>query len=162
MRPAEALEVLDRVLDRDPEQVTVARVDWAAVAAAFPQARGVAQLSELAVAAGSGDADLRRRLAEAEPEEARELVAGHVRLLLARVLRAEPDAVEADQAFTAMGLDSLMALDLRNRIDADLGVTVPLVRLLEGPTLAGFTGTVLDLAAEVGIGSAEEREEFTV
>jgi phthiocerol/phenolphthiocerol synthesis type-I polyketide synthase D len=161
MRPAEALEVLDRVVERDPEQVTVARVDWAGVAAAFPHARGVAQLSEL-VGAGSGDPGLRRRLAEAEPEEARELLAGHVRLLLARVLRAEPAAVEADQAFTAMGLDSLMALDLRNRIDADLGVAVPLVRLLEGPTLDDFTATVLDLAAEIGIGTSEEREEFTV
>ena len=163
MSPAEALEVLDRVLERDPEQVTVARIDWPTLLGAFPQARSVAQLSELA---GAGDDDgaaemMRKRLAEAEPAEARTLVADHVRLLLARVLRTDPAAVESDEALTAMGMDSLMALDLRNRIDADLGVTVPLVRLLEGPTLAGFTDTVLGLATDLRLDAAE-REEFTV
>jgi hypothetical protein len=35
-----------------------------------------------------------------------------------------------------MGLDSLIALELRNRIQVDMDVRVPIVKLLHGPSIA--------------------------
>jgi len=48
-----------------------------------------------------------------------------------------------------------MAVELKNRIAVDLGVNVPMVRFLEGPSVAQAAAQVLDqLTAEVSASSA--------
>ena len=54
---------------------------------------------------------------------------------LADVLKIDPAQVETDRPIDALGLDSLMAIELKNAIEADFGVSLPLASLLRGPTL---------------------------
>ncbi|MFE2679485.1 bifunctional LLM class flavin-dependent oxidoreductase/SDR family oxidoreductase [Streptomyces hygroscopicus] len=165
MTPAEALEVFDRVLSQDPEQVTVARLDWSGVFAAFPTARHTRQFAGFLGEAGdTGSAELLRQCAEAGAEGRTEIVTEHLTARLAAVLGTDPRAIDPQQPITELGLDSLMSLDLRNRLKADLGVVVPMVRFLEGSSVEELTKHVLDLLAEVldGPDGDEEREEITL
>jgi acyl-CoA synthetase (AMP-forming)/AMP-acid ligase II/acyl carrier protein len=46
------------------------------------------------------------------------------------------DQVDVDQPFTALGLDSLKMLQLKERVERELAVTIPLERFLDYPTPA--------------------------
>ncbi len=54
---------------------------------------------------------------------------------LAPILGAPSSTIGSTQSLSDLGLDSLMALELKNRIRSDLGVVIPSVRLLQGPSL---------------------------
>jgi acyl carrier protein len=55
---------------------------------------------------------------------------------LAPVLRLAADRIERDRPFKALGLDSLMALELRNRLEARSGLTLPATIAWNHPTVA--------------------------
>jgi hypothetical protein len=69
--------------------------------------------------------------------------------------------LDIDQPLNNLGIDSLMAIELKNRIEGDLGVTVPMVKFLEGPSvrdLAGYVSTrfsVRGLQSNAGDGLGE-------
>ncbi len=81
-----------------------------------------------------------RTASEAERTAALE---SYVREIVARVLGFAVSGVDTGAALTTLGLDSLMAVQLKNRIDADLGVVIPMAQFVRGPT-------VTEIAAEIG------------
>ena len=62
------------------------------------------------------------------------LVEGKVRELVGKVLRFDPAAIDSDTPFKALGLDSLMSLELRNRLEAAFDLKL-------SPTLLWTYGT---------------------
>jgi acyl carrier protein len=74
------------------------------------------------------------------------------------------DALDQDQAFTSLGLDSLTAVELRNRLQAILGKPVPATAAFEWPTIANMAEGLNELfgaAADAG-GDDSVREEITL
>ena len=63
------------------------------------------------------------------------LVETEVAAQLAAVLRKSTDAVDHHRAFEAMGLDSLLALELRNRLESVSGVTLSATMAFNHPTV---------------------------
>jgi acyl carrier protein len=83
-----------------------------------------------------GDAPLRQALTAAEPAKRRHMLEAHVREQLSAVLRLAPSRIDARTPFRAMGIDSLMALELRNRLEASVGVTLSATLVFNYPTIA--------------------------
>ncbi len=75
-------------------------------------------------------------------QERERLLLGYLRGLLSQVLRASPDEFAEEAPITTYGVDSLMAMELQNRLETDLGVSVTAVELLEGATLGGLAKTL--------------------
>lgn len=74
-----------------------------------------------------------------------------VRSRVAQVVALDPSAVDRDASLLAVGLDSLGVVRLQHTLRTDLGVTVPLDRLLSGASLADLVADVsLALEAEAG------------
>jgi SAM-dependent methyltransferase len=139
-------------------------------AAAAPRApASAARAAAPAAAAGDARQTFRRALADALPTEREDLLVDYVRGHVARVLRLDgtrpPDP---RRGLMDLGLDSLMAVELRNRLASGLGLEEPLPATLvfDHPTveaIARYLGEdVLALAAPEapapGEGQEAERE----
>jgi acyl carrier protein len=72
------------------------------------------------------------------PDDWQPILENQLREQAARVLRLPAAALDVEQPLNNLGLDSLMAIELKNRIEADLGVTVSMVKFLEGPSVRGL------------------------
>ncbi len=62
---------------------------------------------------------------------------------VARVVRVAPFRVDVQQPLSALGLDSLMAIELQYQIEANLGLVLPMADLLQGPHIAQLADHIL-------------------
>lgn len=99
--------------------------------------------------AGAGDTGgslVRAKLAGLRPgpEQTRyleELVRGHAAAVLGH---GDPAGVAADRGFTELGLDSLGAIELRNRLQKATGLRLPATLMFDYPNSASLAGFLLD------------------
>ncbi|WP_329564327.1 type I polyketide synthase [Kitasatospora sp. NBC_01266] len=111
------------------------------------------QTSQQGGAAGGGS-EFRSTLLAAGPAERPALVEQKVRELAGRVLRLDPKAIDRETPFKALGLDSLMGLELRNRLEAAFGLKL-------SPTLLWTYGTARALSEVLSERLAPEAGEAT-
>ncbi len=72
---------------------------------------------------------------------------------LGAVLRVEPDAIDLQRPLDAVGIDSLMAMELKLDVEKDLGIVLPLTSLLLGPTLTELTAEIAELIGDRAVDS---------
>ncbi len=131
--PASGLRILAGLLAESPAQVAVVPLDAPAWFAHNP---GQERWSIFVGLAGGHAAT--GPLSVATPEELERALTGWV----AGVLRTSPAAIDPEVSLTRLGLDSLMAVELRNLLEARLGVRLPTPAFLDGPTVAELAGRV--------------------
>ncbi|MFI8195223.1 amino acid adenylation domain-containing protein [Streptomyces sp. NPDC085942] len=136
LSPEAGMAVLERVIGQDHAQLVVATVvDWPVFLAWYPSPPPlVAELAAAAAppadaASGNGFLDTFRA---ADEETRRTLVAERFAALSAAVLRTGADRIDPAAGLGELGLDSLLAMELRARVHAELGVALPVVALLSG------------------------------
>jgi len=159
-----ALQALDLALAGGLVDPVVAAVDWHRHAARHPSGRTPPLLASLAgTAAPEPAADgLLERLREpglANGERAsvlRDWMAGEAR----RILGADAAGVDPDRPLVQLGLDSLMAVELRNRLNAGLGQAPSIALLLGGASLTEVAERLAGEAAPVA--EQAEWEELTL
>lgn len=151
--PDQALETLTRLLGGGAAQVAFSRVDWEAWRRLYPTMMKAPMLSSI-VAELEGSAgrarraerqdDLRERLL-ALPRGAREAaLKEYVCGEIAKTLRLPPESLSVDEPITALGIDSMTAIELKRRFESTLQVTLHPVALLMGPTITQLLKMVLD------------------
>ena len=64
----------------------------------------------------------------------RQLLEALLRDKVARVLGTTPDRLDGDRPLLQLGIDSLMAVELRNWIEGELRVNLPIVELMRSPS----------------------------
>nr|WP_233261551.1 type I polyketide synthase [Vitiosangium sp. GDMCC 1.1324] len=144
LTPAEGLSVLARLLDSDRAQVGVVPLDlrqWVGFNQAAASSRMLSRLmAEQRAGRPVGDRNLLERIAAAEPGARALLFQEFLRGQVSQVLRIPEGKIDVAAPLSSLGMDSLMGLELRNRIEAALGIRAPASLLWTYPTVVALSG----------------------
>ncbi|WP_052420709.1 type I polyketide synthase, partial [Hyalangium minutum] len=147
--PEEGIALLERVLVSGAANLAVLPIDWSALtarAAALPPFLAeVAPRGEQQGAPVLVGTELVERLRRAAPDERAELLRAAVQGQAAKVLGA-PSAsdVPLRRPLRELGLDSLMAVELRNALARMVGKPLPATLVFDHPTLEQIVRYLLD------------------
>jgi acyl carrier protein len=146
MPPEAALRAFERILSATSPQIGVMAVDWSKYCAALPLGCEPRHLAELAKETRSdraktpgrpaGEVPFLQRLADAPASKRVPLLIELARAQAVRVLGLDPSRpLDPQRPLHELGLDSLMAVELRNALGAALGRSLPATLLFDYPTL---------------------------
>jgi acyl carrier protein len=141
--PAQGLALLGRFLGEERTHGGVMRVDWRRFEEIAAGRKVSPRFAHLVRMAGEGKEEGSRRggsafrsaLLAASPSERRSMLEAGLREQVGRVLGVASEKLDMDTPLSDLGLDSLMAIELRNWVEGDLKVSLPAVELLKGPSL---------------------------
>lgn len=143
------LQVLGLLLQRGTTQITVAPINWdrwlkfhqKVDAPRFAEMSG-SETNAVSSSNSKLDEEFIQQLVTAKEEDRAAIASEAIRARVARVFGAAPQKIDIKREFTALGLDSLMALELRSRLE-ELGVTVSVSNLLEGSTVESLVSPLI-------------------
>ena len=150
----QAMAALGTFLGAEASQIAVVDIDWQRFKGVY-EARGRrAFFAEIATPASDSNASAKSTaehpapilecLHNAPESERSDLLTAHVRTEVAQVLGLEEaELLAAQQGFFDMGMDSLTAMELKTRLEAALGKTLPATLVFDYTTVAALTTYLL-------------------
>ncbi len=167
--PDQGVQVLEQLMGASLAQVSVIPADrhyWYSpevVQAAFPLLRN---LVKAAPAAGdsepTGGESTRERILQAPVEERGDLLRDFLRRQIAAVIGMPADSLDVVLPITSLGIDSLMAVEIRNRLDKNLGLSMTVATILDGPSILQMVDQLqgqLEVPATADMSAADDWEE---
>ncbi len=146
--PSQGMEVLDMLFDQPVPQAVVAVIDWERVMAQQGERALFARFKVQKAGASGQAADratLRARLNGLPPGQQNALTTDLVRTEVARVLGLDSaQAVPDEVGFFDIGMDSLTAVELRNRLLTVVGEPLPSTLLFKYSTVQALVGFLVN------------------
>ncbi|MFZ0877988.1 MAG: SDR family NAD(P)-dependent oxidoreductase [Candidatus Acidiferrales bacterium] len=145
--PDDGLRALEQLMSGRKAQVAVLRIDWPkylnssrATSALFCNVRHAMQHRATAKPVQQSGSSFRAQLTGAPASHRKVLLSAHVRERALAVLGlALTRAIDERQPLQEMGLDSLMAVELRNTLATSLEVPLPGTLAFDHPTIEAIT-----------------------
>jgi acyl transferase domain-containing protein/NADPH:quinone reductase-like Zn-dependent oxidoreductase/acyl carrier protein len=166
LSPADALAGMADVMAASSAHGIVARMDWANFLPLYQLAGKRAFLAQLEREAPqsalaptpSGTTRLVERLASAPAQQRKKLVVDYLRDVVAEVTRIDAAEIRDEAGFFEVGMDSLMAVELRGRLELAVGKELPATLAMDYPRLVDVAdyllGDVLSISAQGSAKSA--------
>lgn len=166
--PAHGLAILDQIWAQSPTQIGVLPVDWPQVAAQFALGSEPPMLADLIREtcsrtpdgqSQSSEPELLRQLENAPAHMRHHLLITTMRASVGKILGLDASlAVDPERPLNELGLDSLMAIELRNALGLALGQRLPATLLFDHPTMAGLADHLLHEVLHLPDEQVEENE----
>jgi acyl carrier protein len=147
--PEEGIGALERILAHDRDRTAYTPVDLSRWLESYPDTARTAFFADLAAsAAGADTAGNRSALLESLretdcPQQRQRILQPQVVEHIAAVLRLRTDRFDANTSLVTLGLDSLMAIALRNRLQRELALDIPTTVMWTHPTASALTRYLL-------------------
>ena len=158
LTPAQGLATLERLLAQPIAQMGVARIDLRQWIEFFPSVAASPTFSGLAArgaAAGPARGGLRQAMDAAPPEQRGALVEAAVIEAIARVLHINAARVVRSTALADLGVDSLIGLELRNRLENATGLKLPATLFWTYPSVGSLAGHLTERVSGAPARAAE-------
>ncbi|NEO24197.1 beta-ketoacyl reductase, partial [Moorena sp. SIO4A5] len=141
IQPESGMLALGSLLSGSQSQVGVFPVNWSEF---FRQMPGLGKLPFLetfttkTVEQSQNNQILEQLNLASEDKEKEKLLTSYVQSKIAHIMGMNLSQIELEKSLTMMGLDSLMAVELRNQIQTELLVDIPATRFMEGITIVAL------------------------
>ncbi|MFL9462648.1 MULTISPECIES: type I polyketide synthase [Scytonema] len=143
LQPENAIAALEYLMAEGSVQTTVANIDWSLFKEVY-EARGKRPLLELLAGQSQKGqqqpsvrhSDILPRLLQAQSDERLHLLVVYLQEQITKVLGFDESLVlNPHQSLLELGLDSLMAVQLKNAIATDLEVNAPVEKIIDGSSI---------------------------
>ncbi|MBP5971593.1 SDR family NAD(P)-dependent oxidoreductase [Brasilonema sp. CT11] len=149
IQPQQGLSILGNMLLQDVPQVGVMKVNWSKFlqqfsGSSYPSfvSEIVQQVQKLASTQVQQKNHLPQLLYQIKVnsiEQNQLLLRTYLSEQIAKVLGINESVLNIDQPLNQMGLDSLMAVEFRNRLRTELKINIPITKFLDGLSVVGLT-----------------------
>ena len=162
--PVKGISALNKVMRSDAVQTGVFPMDWSRYPGIEKNkyfSRLIQEKSVQIADAGTPvkeDFSFISKLKNAAEEEYLTLLTEYFRELISRIMGLDADDLETELPLNMMGLDSLMAIELKNNVNTDLGIDLNLVRYMEETNILNLAEELIDKVPEI-IKLAEKKSE---
>ncbi len=163
LSPADALagmaELMVASAGKGPSHGVVARIDWASFLPLYQLAGKRSFLAQLdrevpesapAPAQSSGNTRLVEQLTIAPAQQRKKLVVDYLRDVVAEVTRIDAADIRDESGFFDVGMDSLMAVELRRRLEHSVGKELPSTLAMDYPRLVDVADYLLRDVLSIG------------
>jgi thioesterase domain-containing protein/acyl carrier protein len=148
--PSQGLGALAYLMGSDETQAGVLNVDWEAWRGFHPEAAGSPLLADLlssfpqegareTAKSLTRTAPLRSQWRSWQLEEREQALESYLRSQIGDVLHLDSEALQVHRDLTELGLDSLMAMEIIRRMEADLDIRVYPREIFEQPSIRALT-----------------------
>jgi thioester reductase-like protein len=150
----EALRVIRRMIQHDTPQVLASRADWnlwnKLIGYVGSSKTFETVTRELGEESSGGSIGPRVMMAPAEQRAG--MIMEFIAENMSAVCSIDAGGIDLDTPLTSLGLDSLMAVELMNRIEGDIGLSVPMGKVLAGPSIRELADIILTMMSDSGSG----------
>jgi myxalamid-type polyketide synthase MxaE and MxaD len=166
-----ALAAMTVALGSGRPQLSVASIDWALVKNAYQVRRERPFLAEVGLQAkgerapvGVARADrLADRILAADDRARLPLAMDTVRKHAAEILEiSEAHVIAPDQGLFEMGMDSLMSVELKNRLEREVGQSLPSTLTFNYPSVRALAGFLVSAVAPPATAVSEEPSDLAL
>ncbi|NEO10812.1 MAG: acyl carrier protein [Moorea sp. SIO3E8] len=170
LRPQQGFNALSFLLKTNAIQPLVTKVDWSTFNKYY-EVRGLGKLfSDLMTLSTvdmktpsietieSQESSILEQLKAAYPSKIENILLTHFQNEIAKSLRTSASEISLQKPLNSMGLDSLMAVELRNMSLVKLGIDIPTVKFIEGLSIADIVTEVKYQLNEIDLSQKVEGE----
>jgi myxalamid-type polyketide synthase MxaB len=139
--PAQGLKILQQLLQQQATQTIVFPVDWETFLRQQPDNPFFERVKpQTKVKTKTATSSFLQQLAQTNPEQQHHLLQSHIREQIAKVLGfADPKDVDTEEKFADLGMDSLMAVEFKNNLQASFGNVISLSAAFDYPNVELLT-----------------------
>jgi acyl transferase domain-containing protein/aryl carrier-like protein len=148
--PESGIPVLSRVIWQRPAHLLAVSANWTTARETSPTSippgmysQLEAQVSENSGDEESGDESILHTIRATQSNERLPLVATYLQEIVARVLQLDAAQFTHQEVLTSLGMDSMMAIEVKNRIAISMKVDISVLELLQGVTIAQLASRIL-------------------
>jgi microcystin synthetase protein McyD len=159
--PTQGLQVWEEILNREFTQVGAVSIDWSKFLSQRAFTPFFAQLIPVQEQVESKSVDFLQKLTQVSPQKQRSLLVDYICDQITSVLGLNATAIDVNQGFFDMGMDSLTSIDLRNRLQTNLQCTLPSTLAFKYPTVETLVTYLIEELFAVNVASESQDESST-
>ena len=139
---SEALDALPALWSSGEISIAYASVRWDAAQRMLPTLASPTFADVVGARVDGADCDLREKLAALGPEERKDLILSVLIEEVTRILSTAGSGLDPHRSVAELGMDSLMAVELRLALEGRLGVNLPMLSLSQQTSLAMIAANI--------------------
>jgi NADPH:quinone reductase-like Zn-dependent oxidoreductase/acyl carrier protein len=137
--PEQGIKILEKLISESVAQVGVVPIDWSQFPSTSPF------FADFSRGQTEQKSDILQQLIAKRASDRQAFLITHLQTEIAKVLGLPPPQLpHPQQGFFDIGMDSLMSIELRNRLEANLGLTIPATAIFEYPTIKALSQYIIE------------------